>query len=107
MRKLSVAFLLFAAVALPSFARTGPGYRRLPITAAPDISQLGPDAQLERRVVDAVYQKFGRDAAASIWVHADRGEVIVNGGFSEMMMLQVLSRVRKVEGVKTARWGLI
>src|SRR4051794_3931208 len=101
MRKISVAFLLIAAVVIPSIARTGPGFRKAPIVAQPDISRMTADEQLEQRVVNAIYEKFGTVAAADVWVKAKDGEVIINGGFSEMMMLQVLNRVRRVEGVKS------
>jgi osmotically-inducible protein OsmY len=102
MRKQAVIFLLLAAVVLPAFAAT-----KRPVVAPQDTSQLGPDAQLERRIVQAVYEKFGNVAAAHVWVQAKDGEVIVRGGFSEMMKLQVLNRVRRVDGVKSARWGMI
>jgi hypothetical protein len=107
MRKQISVFLLIAAVAIPSFASTDPGFRKVPIVAQPDVSRLTADEQLEQRVVQAIYEKFGTVAAADVWVKAKDGEVIINGGFSEMMMLQVLNRVRRVEGVKSARWGLI
>ncbi|HEV7428524.1 MAG TPA: hypothetical protein VGQ46_19380 [Thermoanaerobaculia bacterium] len=107
MRKQISVFLLIAAVALPAFARTGPGHRKVPLVAPPDISRLTADEQLEQRVVGAIYEKFGTVAAVDVWVEAKDGEVIINGGFSEMMMLQVLNRVRRVEGVKSARWGFI
>jgi hypothetical protein len=107
MRKQISVFLLIAAIALPAFARTAPACRKLPVVEPAEISQLSPDERLERRVINAVAEKFGNVAASHIWVHANDGVVIVRGGFSEMMRLQVLNRVRRVEGVKSARWGII
>src|SRR3954469_14800421 len=98
MRKQVIIFLLMAAIALPSFAS---------LTPVPRAAQkASADVQLERRVVDAVYQKFGVGAAASVSVEAKGGEVIVVAPFSGMMRFQILNRVRRVEGVKSARWGV-
>jgi osmotically-inducible protein OsmY len=99
MRKQVIIFLLIAAVAVPSFASLTP-IPRQPQKASADV-------QLERRIVHAVYEKFGVGAAASVSVEAKGGEVIITGNFSEMMRFQILNRVRRVEGVKSARWGFI
>jgi hypothetical protein len=53
-----------------------------------------------------VREKFGNVAAAHMWVEAKDGNVVMHGFFAEMMSLQVASRVRRVEGVKSARWGV-
>ena len=98
MRKQIAVFLLIAAVALPAFASVTPVPR--------EPQKVSADAQLERRVVHAVYEKFGPGAAASVWVEAKGGEVVVRGAFSEMMRFQILNRVRRVDGVKSARWGV-
>jgi osmotically-inducible protein OsmY len=98
MRKQTFAFLLILAVALPSFASGVP--------VAPPASRVSADVQLEHRVMTAVREKFGNVAAAHIWVEAKDGNVVMHGFFAEMMSLQVASRVRRVEGVKSARWGV-
>jgi hypothetical protein len=98
MRKQIAVFLLIAAVALPSFASVTPVPR--------EPQKLSADAQLERRIVHAVYEKFGEVAAAHVWVVAKDGEVVVRGAFSETMRFQILNRVRRVDGVKSARWGI-
>ena len=98
MRKQIAVFLLIAAVALPSFASVTPVPR--------EPQKISADAQLERRIVHAVHEKFGALAAANVWIEAHDGEVVVRGGFSEMMRFQILNRVRRVDGVKSARWGI-
>jgi len=96
MRKQTVVFLLIAAVALPAFAS---------VTPAPRQTQaLSTDAQLAQRVTHAISDKFGR-AAAGIGVEAHDGNVVLHGMCAEMMALQVAQRVRRVEGVKSARWS--
>ena|SRR5258707_384486 len=99
MRKQAVIFLLIAAVALPSFAS---------VTPAPRATQaISADAQLAKRVTHAIQEKFGRAVAAQIAVEVHGGNVLLHyrGTFSEMMTLQVASRVRRVEGVKSAEWA--
>jgi len=97
MRKQTVVFLLIAAVALPTFAS---------VTPAPRQTQaLSADAQLAHRVTHAIYEKFGRTAAVEIGVEVHDGNVVLHGIYAEMMALQVASRVRRVEGVKSARWS--
>jgi hypothetical protein len=97
MRKQAVIFLLIAAIALPSFASSALVTRTTPRMAA--------DVQLEQRVMTAVRDKFGDIAAADMWAEAHDGDVVLHGIFAEMMSLQVANRVRRVEGVKSARWG--
>jgi osmotically-inducible protein OsmY len=97
MRKQIAVFLLIATVALPSFASVSPVSRRTQAVSA--------DAQLAQRVTHAIYEKFGRGAAAEIGVEAHDGNVVLHGIFAELMSLQVLTRVRRVEGVKSARWA--
>ena len=53
----------------------------------------------------AVREKFGDVAARHMWAEADNGNVVLHGIFAEMMSLQIANRVRRVEGVKSARWG--
>jgi osmotically-inducible protein OsmY len=97
MRKQIAVFLLIAAVAIPTFAS---------ITPAPRQTQaLSADAHLARRVTHAIYEKFGRGPAAAIGVEVHDGNVVLHGIYAEMMALQVASRVRRVEGVKSARWA--
>lgn len=96
MRKQTVVFLLIAAIALPTFAS---------VTAAPHQTRaLSADEQLARRVTHAIYEKFGRGPAAAIGVEVHDGNVVLHGIYAELMALQVASRVRRVEGVKSARW---
>jgi hypothetical protein len=97
MRKQAVIFLLIAAVALPTFAAGVLVTRTTPRVAA--------DVQLEQRVMSAVREKFGDVAAAHMWAEAHDGNVVLHGIYAEMMSLQIANRVRRVEGVKTARWG--
>lgn len=96
MRKQIAVFLLIAAVALPTFAS---------VTPAPRQTQASADAQLAKRVTHAIYEKFGRGPAAAIDVEVHDGNVVLHGIYAEMMALQVASRVRRVEGVKSARWS--
>jgi osmotically-inducible protein OsmY len=98
MRKQTFIFLLLLAVALPSFTSV--------VTAPRSTSRVAADVQLEKRVMTAVREKFGNVAAADMWVEAKDGNVILHGAFAEMMSLQIASRVRRVEGVKSARWGV-
>jgi osmotically-inducible protein OsmY len=97
MRKQVIIFLLIAAVALPSFASVTPAPRQTQAVSA--------DAQLTQRVTHAIREKFGREAAAETRVEVHDGNVVLHGYFAEMMSLQVASRVRRVPGVKTARWS--
>ena len=97
MRKQIAVFLLIAAVALPSFATVTPVPRQTQAVSA--------DAQLAQRITHAIYEKFGRAAAAETRVEVHDGNVILHGYFAELMSLQVASRVRRVPGVKTARWS--
>jgi osmotically-inducible protein OsmY len=95
MRKQAIIFLLIAAVALPSFAS---------VTPTPLATQtISADAQLAQRVTHAIQEKFGR-GAAGIGVEVHDGNVILHGMLAEMMAMQVANRVRRVEGVKSARW---
>ena len=72
------------------------------------IAQVSPNAPLEARVVDAVRQKFGNVAAKHVSVEASKdGQIVIRGNFTEAKRLDVLSRIRRVPGVKSARWGLI
>jgi osmotically-inducible protein OsmY len=96
MRKQISVFLLIVAVALPSFATITPVSRQ---------TQAVTDAQLAQRVTHAIYEKFGRKAAAETGVEVHDGNVVLHGYFAELMSLQVASRVRRVPGVKTARWS--
>jgi osmotically-inducible protein OsmY len=96
MRKQISVFLLIVAVALPSFAT---------LTPLSPQTQAVSDAQVAQRVRHAIYEKFGRAAAADTWVEVHDGNVILHGYFAELMSLQVASRVRRVPGVKTARWS--
>jgi hypothetical protein len=68
-------------------------------------ARVSADVQLEQRVMTAVREKFGAVAAAHMWAEARDGNVVLHGIFAEMMSLQIASRVRRVEGVKSARWG--
>ena len=96
MRRQAIIFLLIAAVALPTFASVTPASRQT--------QALSADAQLAHRVTHAISEKFGRGPAAAIGVEVHDGNVILHGIYAEMMSLQVASRVRRVEGVKSARW---
>ena len=96
MRKQISVFLLIVAVALPSFAT---------LTPVSPQTQAVSDAQLAQRITHAIYEKFGRAAAAETRVEVHDGNVILHGYFAELMSLQVASRVRRVPGVKTARWS--
>jgi hypothetical protein len=98
MRKQIAVFLLLAAVALPSFASV--------IVGAPTTPRVAADVQIEHRVMIAVREKFGDVAAAHMWVEAHHGNVVLHGYFAEMMSFQIASRVRRVDGVKSARWSL-
>jgi osmotically-inducible protein OsmY len=62
------------------------------------------DVQLAKRVTHAISEKFGRGPAAAIGVEVHDGNVVLYGIYAEMMALQVANRVRRVEGVKSARW---
>lgn len=97
MRKQTFIFLLIASVALPSLASF--------VTVRRSTSPKPADVQLEQRVMTAVREKFGDVATRHMWVESDNGNVVLHGIFAEMMTLQIASRVRRVEGVKTARWG--
>jgi|GEM_PF-1867602 len=96
MRKQAVIFLLIAAVALPTFASFTAASRQTQVVSA--------DAQLAHRVTHAIYEKFGRAAATDVSVEVHDGNVVLHGVYAELMTLQVASRVRRVEGVKSARW---
>src|SRR3954466_16363386 len=99
MRKQTFIFLLIAAVALPSLASVA--------TARHSTTHQSADLQLEQRVMTAVREKFGDGAARHMWAEANDGNVVLHGIFAEMMSLQIASRVRRVEGVKSARWGVL
>ncbi|HEX3577790.1 MAG TPA: hypothetical protein VHY33_04430 [Thermoanaerobaculia bacterium] len=94
MRKQAIIFLLIAAVALPSFALATPAARQ---------TQTSADVELENRVTQVIYEKFGR-VAPGIGVEVHNGNVILNGRVREVVSLQVENRVCRVKGVKSARW---
>jgi len=96
-RKQIAFFLLIAAVALPSFAFATPAPRQTQAVSA--------DAQLAQRITHAISEKFGRGPAAAIGVEVHDGNVILHGFYAEMMAAQVAQRVRRVDGVKSARWS--
>ena len=93
MRKQAIIFLLIAAISLPSFGE---------VLVTRSMPRVAADVELEHRVMTAVHEKFH---GVGMWVEAHDGNVIMHGIFAEMMSQQIASRVRRVEGVKTARWG--
>ena len=96
MRKQTLVFLLIAAVALPSFASVAP--------APPQTQAVSADTQIANRVTNAISEKFGRGSAAAVRVEVHDGNVVLHGMYGEMMAMQMANRVRRVEGVKSARW---